>query len=429
MKGSFAAVFLCLVGGCAGPDVPMAPMQSPHFEAVSSELHLGGTVYAYADIDGDAERAADFLLTLLRDMPELLPQRGTTRLNATALVRILGLHAVKAVGLSSYESGELYHNRSFIHHTGPREGLLRVFGGEPADFGILDIAPAGADMVWEQQLDVGAVVDVIRELGELGVGLTPEELDEVLGERVLELDITLAALVERLKTTAALVLVLDESRNLWIPGESFTFPYIDFLLRVEGLEPLADAIVDRAASDPFIRSQRTEGWIIMSPAIRLPPPWNAYEPSVIKEVATGRLYVVSSPGFLKECLATATRGVAQTDEFMRAFDGLPERGNGLTYFSPRMTRQMHAVLDQIIAANGSTILTTISRFFMPDAGYPVGWMAKSKEHGLLFTSNTASSHKSTLLTLGYAALLPAAAVIGASMLAPAEDDEAVTPPF
>jgi hypothetical protein len=36
----------------------------------------------------------------------------------------------------------------------------------------------------------------------------------------------------------------------------------------------------------------------------------------------------------------------------------------------------------------------------------------------LITSNSPSSHKSTLLTLGYVALLPAVAVVGASVLAP-----------
>ena len=45
----------------------MVPEPSPHFDAVSSELQLGGTVYLYADIDGDAERASDFLLAVLRD--------------------------------------------------------------------------------------------------------------------------------------------------------------------------------------------------------------------------------------------------------------------------------------------------------------------------------------------------------------------------
>ncbi|MBW1874161.1 MAG: hypothetical protein JRI98_02025 [Deltaproteobacteria bacterium] len=145
----------------------MAPQRSPHFDAVSKEIQLGGTVYAYADIEGDAERAADFLLNLLRDLPGLVPQEGAHRLNPTTLVRILGLHNVRAIGLSSYETGSLYHNRSFIHHDGSREGLLKLFGAEPAAFDLLTIAPQDADLVWEQQLDVRALVNIVRSLGEL----------------------------------------------------------------------------------------------------------------------------------------------------------------------------------------------------------------------------------------------------------------------
>ena len=415
MKPPFAPVLLCVLAACGGSGVPMAPQQSPHFEAVSERLQLGGTVYTYADIDGDAERAADFLLTLLRDLPGLVPRQGVNRLNATSLVRILGLHNVRAIGVSSYENDGLYHNRSFVHHAGAREGLLKLFGSEPAPFGLVPVAPKNADLVWEQQLDVRVLVDVVRALGELGIGPRPEELDKTLNERVLSLDFTLGAVLDRLNTTAGLILAVDESRRLRIPGESFWFPYTDFLFRIDGLGELADSMLERAALDPFIASERTDEWVTIRPAIKLPPPWNAYEPSVIKEVATGRMYIVSSPAFLQTCLST-TDGVAQTPDFARAFEQLPMSGNGLTYFSPRMTRQMHAVLDRVIEANGSSVTTSLARFFLPDVGHPVGWVATNVDNGLLITSNSPSSHKSTLLTLGYAALLPAIAVIGTSAL-------------
>ena len=406
----------------------MAPEQSPHFEAVSSELQLGGTAYVYADIDGDAERAADFLLSLLRDLPDLAPARGTSQLNAKSLVRILGLDSIKAIGMSSYARGELFHNRSFVHHAGAPQGLLRLFGGAPTALALASKAPKGADLVIEQQLDVGVVVNMVRELGRLGVGMSPEELDEALRERVLTLDVTLGELISGLKTTLGVILEIDENRNLWIPGDALTFPYTDFLFRVDGLERLGDALIARAASDPFIRSKRMKGWIVVSPAIRLPPPWNAYEPSIVKEVATGRLYVVSKPAFLWRCLET-TESVATTPNFMRAFEELPTTGNGLTYLSPRLTRQLHAVLDGLSQSDGNVIAAKLARFLLPDAGSPVGWVLHRKESGLLVRSNTSSSHKSTLLTLGYAALLPGLAVVGASMLGPDTDEEPFEPPF
>jgi hypothetical protein len=394
----------------------MAPQKSPHFDSVAARLQLGGTVYAYADIEGDAERATDFLLTLLRDLPGLPTEQTVSRLNATSLVRILGLHDVKAIGFSSYESGEHYHNRGFVHHTGAREGLLKLFGADPEAFELGSIAPADVDLVWEQQINLPALVDIIRALGELGVGMSPEELDEVLSERLLDLNVTLGQVFAALDTTVGLILAVDESRSLQVPGGSLWFPYTDFLFRIDGLAQLADAIADRAASDPLIATEQTETWVIIRPAFSLPPPWTAYEPSVVKEIATGRMYVVSSPAFLEKCVST-TDGVERSADFIRAFEHLPASGNGLAYVSPRMTRQVHALLDRLIAAGGSSISTSIVRFFLPDVGYPAGWVVENTRDGLLFTSNTPSSHKSTLLTLGFAALLPALAVVGASALA------------
>lgn len=412
----FAAAFLSFASiACSTGGVPMAPQKSPHFDAVSARLELGGTVYAYADIDGDAERATDFLLTLLRDLPGLMPRRGPG-LTATSLVRVLGLHNVRAVGLSSYEREASYHNRTFIHHAGSREGLLRVFGAEPAAFDLLSIAPQTADFVWEQQLDLGAVVDIVRSFTELGVGMTPEELESALRSRFLDLDISLGAVLDGLKTTAGLILAVDEGRTLRIPGESFAFPYTDFLLRIDGLSDLADAIAKRAAFDPFIALEQTDDWIVIRPAISLPPPWSAYDPSVVKDVATGRMYIVSSPSFLRACLAIE-QGVRQASDFQSAFDDLPATGNALMYMSPRLTRAAHGVLDRVIESNGSSVTTSVVRLLLPDVGHPVGWVASNAADGLLVTSNTPSSHKTTLLALGYAALLPGLAVVGSSMLA------------
>jgi len=394
----------------------MAPQASPHFTSVSSQLHLGGPVYLYDDIDGDAERATDFVLSVLRDTPELRRLAAPDRLNAKSLVRILGLEQTRAVGLSSYETDERYRNRGFIHASA-RVGLLRALGGEPEPFELADIAPEGADLVWEQQLDVGALLEVISELSALGVGMSPAALEQSLDAPLLSFGVTLRSVLEDLKTKIGMVLAVDESRNLWIPGESFTFPYTDFVVQLDGLEELIDAVIRYAASDPFVRATRSEEWVIVTAGIRLPPPWNAYEPALIKEVATGRTYLVSSPAFLKECLATS-EGIATKADFQKAMAGLPTEGNGMLYLSPKMTRVMHAALDRIVSKHGPAVQTHVARFLLPDAGQEHGWALQNRPDGILFTSNSASSHKATLLTLGYAALLPAAVLLGSTWLEP-----------
>ena len=66
-----------------------------------------------------------------------------------------------------------------------------------------------------------------------------------------------------LDTTAGLILEVDEARVLRIPGESFWFPYTDFLFQIDGLGDLVDALAKRAAFDPFIQAERTNQWLII----------------------------------------------------------------------------------------------------------------------------------------------------------------------
>ena len=303
-----------------------------------------------------------------------------------------------------------------------------MFGGEPTALGLKTIAPEGADLVWEQQLNLRVLVDIVRTLGERGIGVSPARLDALLTERLFDLDITVGEIVERLDTTVGLVLELDQKRMMRIPGESVRFPFTEFLFQIDGLGDLVDAIAKKAAFNPFIQADRTNQWLIVRPGIRLPPPWNAYEPSMIKDVTTGRMYLVSNPAYLTKCLSQQS-DLTATADFKRAFDGLPTIGNGMVFASAQLTREMHGVLDRVINHGGSTILTTIVRLLLPDAGSPIGWVGMNRNDGVSFTSNSSSSHKSTFITFGYAALLPAIAVLGASRLDPAPAPAAPSLPF
>jgi hypothetical protein len=400
-------LFVCLLAACRGSGVPVAPTPSPYFEAVSSRLELGGEVFAYADIDGDAEQASEFLLGLLRDAPELRGIGDVSRLHGASLARVLGLDRTRAIGLSSVVDGTRYRNRGFVY-AAERTGLLQVWGDAPRELGTLAMAPFESDLVFEQQLDADELVALIRGLGELGIGMPPEALDAWLDAQ--RLDLTMRDVLEGLKTTVGVILSVDEGRNVWLPGQTFTFPHTSFIVAVDGVSELADSVARYAASEPFLHTRESNGWTIVSPAIRLPAPWNAYEPALMKHAESGRTYFVSSPAFLKECLASGG-ALATNASFQVASAGLPDTGNSFLYLSPRMTRVMHAALDKVIAAQGPAIQTQVARALLPDAGEPYAWILRNEPEGVLVRSNGASSHKSTLLTFGFAALLPAAILL------------------
>ena len=412
MRQTWACSLATLIACASTETVPMAPHPSPYFDAVSAKLELGGTVYTYVDVDGDPERVAEFLLSLLRQVPSLGLGPQTS---ASKLVRVLGLDQIHAIGLSSYKNGALYRNRSVIYQSGPKEGVLKVFGGEPAAPDLGAVAPEGADLVWEQQVNLKALVDVLRALAERGIGASPQRIEEALRQQLLGLDFTVGQLVERLDTTAGLVVEIDEKRVLRIPGETVWFPYIDFFFQIDGLGELVDAVEKRAAFDPFIHAEKTARWVTIGPGIALPAPWNAYDPSLIKDRASGRVYLVSRPEYLEQSLAAKSR-ITDNPEFVEAFEGLPDAANGMLFLSSRFTREMHAIVDRTINQSGPSPGTTVARFMLPEAGFPLGWVGANQPEGLLFSSNSSSSHKSTLLTFGFAAMVPAILVTAASRL-------------
>lgn len=391
-------------GACKGSSIPMAPTQSPHFEPVAANLQLGGTVYVYADVEGDASRAAEFFLSLLRQAGAT--DLGAPPLEATRLVQALGLSDVDAVGMSSYRRGDLYHNRSFVYRTGPRRGVLALFGGDPKPFEMTSLTTAGTDLLWEQQLDLSVLVDIARSFGALGVGPSPAELDRALAKNLPGLDVTVGSLVNRPTTTLGVIVDVDEERVLRIPGDSFWFPLVDVLVKMDGFSDIMAAIERRAYFDPFLRAERTDELLIIGTSIRLPPPWNAYQPVLIQELATDRVYFASSPQFFDRS-RSATERVTATESYQTAFDALPDEGNGMVFLSRSLTREVHGLIDRFINESGASARTMIARLLLPDAGLPVGWVGANRSDGILFTSNSPSSHKSTLLTLGYAGLVPA----------------------
>jgi hypothetical protein len=419
MNRSLLPLLFALLAACRGASVPSAATPSPYFDDVGENLELGGEVFVYADVDGDAEHAADFLLQILGDAPELGGLAATSRLHGASLARALGLDHARAIGLSSVEDGSRYRNRGFIA-LAERDGLFRVWGDAPRGFDVLDMAAADADLVWQQEVDADALVDLARALGKLGLGIPPDDLDALLDDPLSGLNVTARELVDDLTTTLRVVSSVDESRNVWLPGQSFTFPHTDFVIAVDGISSLTEAFVRYAAGDPFVRAERSDTWVVVTPSIRLPPPWNAYEPALMMDTSTGRTFVVSSPRFLQECLGASNR-LRATATFAETTSALPTDGNSFIYLSPRITRVMHAALDKVVAAQGPAIQTHVARALLPTASEPYAWVLRNQPNGVLFRSNSASSHKSTLVTFGFAALLPALLLLDPPSARPTED--------
>src|SRR5271157_5713821 len=159
---------LVLLSGCAkkpaaeptggGEGVALVPSaeRSRHFDAVSSRLELGGVLYGYADIDGDALALASGAQVLVHQLSAAQPQLAALdRQDFKALFAELGLSDVKAVGFSSVrEPDGNYRNRTFLYTPAGRHGLFAAFGGKPGRFIGSRMAPPDCDFYSECEFDV-----------------------------------------------------------------------------------------------------------------------------------------------------------------------------------------------------------------------------------------------------------------------------------
>src|SRR6478736_4447424 len=100
--------------------------RSSHFAAVQKQLELGGTLYAYADVDGDVFKLADGLRGVMEQVAETQPEAAPfLKQDYRALATIMGLDDIKALGLSSVPVGDgTFRNRVFFLTPHGRHGFL-----------------------------------------------------------------------------------------------------------------------------------------------------------------------------------------------------------------------------------------------------------------------------------------------------------------
>ncbi len=317
-----------------------AAERSRHFLAVNRQLELGGTLYAYADVDGDAQKLANRLQGIVdligRSQPAVAPM---LKQDYPALLAILGANDIVAFGLSSVPDGTGYfRNRVFFHIPGERHGLLLGLGGKPGPFTHLRYAPADADVFSESEIDLPVVYRTVKDVvakvgGETAGGLFEDSLKKA-GESMA---LSILDLINGMKGRASLVLRLSPERNVQIPGPGgFTVPEISLLVTVDGVGLPVETALGR--SNKFQRSD--QGPLHLYRSVQ-PAGLPGLDPVIAIQGST--LYLASTPAFLTECLAPQTEktGLGSNAEFRTALARVGTEGNGLNYVSPRFFTQLH----------------------------------------------------------------------------------------
>jgi type II secretory pathway pseudopilin PulG len=314
--------------------------RSRHFEAVNSHLELGGTLYGYADVDGDVLAIAGSAQELVRQIAIAQPKAAMfAKQDFKALFTELGLNDVKAIGLSSvHEAGGSYRNRAFLYTPEGRHGIFAVFGGQPGRFVGARLAPPDTDFYGEHEFDVtvlyDAVKSVIAKVNGPDAAAGFEEQVKKVGAKAM---FSLLELIEGLNGRATIIVRLDPVKNVALPGSNpVNIPAFSALVMVDGIGPVVERALSARTADLETSQEGTRRLFTYKGT----PPVEGFK--YVLAVDGKTLYAASSAEFLHECLQRKD-GLDTNASFSSALAALGPEGNGLTWISPRFVSRLRGL--------------------------------------------------------------------------------------
>lgn len=376
-------------------DVVKESERSRHFTAVNRQLELGGSLYGYVDVDGDALKLAAGLRALLEQIAQSQPNIAPfVKQDFAAIFSSLGLTDVKAVGVSSVGDGSgFFRNRVFLYTPDGRHGLLAGLGGKPTSFAHIGLAPADTDLFAETEIDVPAVYRAVQEIVEkIGGTTTRNAMEDALQKAGQNAAISFVNLINGMKGRASLIVRLDPERNAKGPG-GIVLPVFSFLMRVDGV---AQTIEPALAKSPlFVASQNGSAHLY---EWRQPLPLEGVKPVIAIE--GGTLYLATTSAFLSECHDRQT-GLAQAPEFRDALSHVGTEGNGLVYVAPRLFSRLRQLESMNAAAPEqmkSSLRFALSR--LPSPNRPLVSVRTNLPDGILVRSYWDRSLKQDVAMIG-----------------------------
>ena len=393
---------------------PPAAGRSAHFDAVSAHLDLGGVVFGYVDVDGDAERLSGFVQDLLDQLRPMANEGNVpaplVMLDAKALVSDLGLTGIRAMGLSSYKYGELHRNKYYLHAPGGRTGLLKLAGGKAAPFAAASLAPAGSDLVIEQDIDLKSGFELLQGLvRKIGGPDAALEFSRGTSRPVGEIDLTVAGIFAHLDTKVTLVGRLHPDRLLPLPEKvPFKVPGFDLLISLDRVGPVFEKLVESIPAEQR-QQMLSMGDGYQQLAIPVPPEIAEIITPVVRHFTdSGRVILASSPAFLDEAVGGET-SLWDDAAFKTAITGLPEEGNGISYLSPRFGEQYLKFYKHMLGTmqkegaiplGAAEMMVGLVQQLGLSAEFGQARVVANLADGILIAENTVASAKQNVVSMG-----------------------------
>ena len=413
-----------------GVTLPNQPAPDPaadaaRFQAVTGQLDPGGVVHAYVSVDGDLNAIAGYVNSMMTELRKMEP--GVPEVNVPALLRVTGLDAVSAMGFSSIRTGDGFRNKTYIHTPEGRRGLLRLMGGDSKPFEVLKFAPAGSDFVIEQDLNFKTLFESVVE----GAGVVMGEEGKAMAQMALKqpmpppITFTMEKVMADLDTKLTVIIDADPTKMIQLPDapKGLKIPQLKGAVLLDGLGWVADELTkvlepmlaqggNRA---PPFKIVRNANWVGMQMAIENQGISEREKKEITDlgldtallahHVPSGKLVLASAKDFADRLFAPKT-SLGQDPLFQKTMKGLPMEGMALAYASPVFFSSLRQSFEKVNElANDKDheqddrfLATTFINLLLPKNARGEGGVTTNTKDGMLTVSNSAHSHKTSLIT-------------------------------
>ena len=414
-----SALFL-LLAACGPSEKPAGLLpekeRAPQFDRVSEFLDLGGVFYAYVDLTEETEKLATLLDEIVAEARSASADMPPVPLDFGKLFAVTGLAGMDAVGLSSRETGDgFFHNRSILFFPEGASGLFAVFGDRPRPFAALEMAPAGADFVYEANYRPVVLRDTLVEAAEalggpFGRGTLVQQLDAerpVLGNRSIN------GIIEGLGDRMFVIVEFVDENEVPLDDRA-TFPEPRALLAVDGATTLLASLRPAVEKRDDLRWKDTADGFEIRSTESPPPPYGFLEPVLVADTAEDRVFLATSPAFLEACRQGG--GLRDSDAFREAANLLPPEGVSLAYAAPGLVEPIRDLISRNWEEGqpGAPDFGNLLDLVLPALPKPVASVTTVGPEGLYTASNRNTSHRATMANF---AVQPVA--IAAAMAIPA----------
>ena len=377
---------------------------SKHFAAVSKHLELGGLYYSYMDVDGDLAalgKLGDRFLDLARKETKEIPKD----LSAVKIIDALGLNSVKAIGMSTRAAGkELYHNRALLYMPDGPKGLMKLFGGKAAPLQIASWAPADTGAALQMDLTLSTLLETIETvLKASGQEALATQFKFAQSLPVPHLNMTVGELVGKLNTRVMVAMRVDETKKLQLPGMPVEMPGLQMMIALDDVDFLMEPLAGMAETNDNVVVEKGEGFTVIRPNSALPGDLDYFKPGLYYDKKAKRIVLTSHLEMAKEAGKGNTLG--GSEQYKMAMMGLPAEANGVSFITPQCMKASISFYSQVMKesmkstnANGAAeeAVKLLMEILSEVPAAPVASVYANVPEGMLFMSNTNSTHKGTM---------------------------------